>query len=37
MRSETFHATVRDDGWFEVSGSNEDEWLAVENPVEVHE
>lgn len=37
MRSETFHATVRDDGWFEVSGAFEDEWVAVESPVEVRE
>lgn len=37
MRSETFHATVRDDGWFEISGARDDEWLAVESPVEVRE
>lgn len=37
MHSETFHATVRDDGWFEVSGTLDDEWVAVERPVEVRE
>ena len=37
MHSETFHATVRDDGWFEISGVFDDEWIAVESPVEVRE
>jgi|GEM_PF-2842981 len=37
MRFDSFDATVRDDGWYEVSGADDGEWIAMESPVEVRE
>lgn len=37
MRTESFDARVRDDGWYEVSSVLDDEWVAIESPVEVRE